>query len=643
MLLESGLRRWAIGAMVLCLACSSTSGSNADAGAEHGGGGSGAAGGSTGTGGASGTGGGAAGTGGGNAGTGGAGGTGGSAGTGGAGAVGGSAGAGAAGGMVGSAGSGGSRGGASGTGGGAAGTGGAGGAGGGATGGSGGGGGASGTGGGVAGTGGAGGGACGSCDDQDPCTVDLCDTTTGCRHVNASACAQPICQLGSSCATWRDSDRDGLSDEWETNGYVDLNCNGVNDGPSVDLQLPGADPAIADVYVQYDWMDYGPLETPCNTNGDCTLEAGQRNATCTGPAPEGFSASCVIPCVVDGDCTSLGPTHATDHCAMVGVKQCVHSHDPVLLAPNGTGGSTALDLVVEAFARHGINLHIVRGHAQPHSHVLSRRTLAELSHSCEGGSLADGTAGAGKYAESLYDLKAGSFDSKRAVVYHYAIFGHHSTCDTQAHCQACPVAFNPDGTPKGYDQFLVGLSGLSEVGGNDFIISLANVINEVGNPPERFLIGGTFMHELGHNLGLDHPIVDQYGLQPNRLSDMSGPLFVSDNGTGSDEVVDYQRVHIPALNEASLDEQTGIGVPEAHRFYIFHSCPPADDTHGINSSWPGDGDVDWDCSGHPFAPDIQTTPVQADIDGNGTMNDILPATDPEWPVLDYRSGGHIGP
>jgi len=380
----------------------------------------------------------------------------------------------------------------------------------------------------VAGTGGAGGGACGSCDDQDPCTVDLCDTTTGCRHVNASACAQPICQLGSSCATWRDSDRDGLSDEWETNGYVDLNCNGVNDGPSVDLQLPGADPAIADVYVQYDWMDYGPLETPCNTNGDCTLEAGQRNATCTGPAPEGFSASCVIPCVVDGDCTSLGPTHATDHCAMVGVKQCVHSHDPVLLAPNGTGGSTALDLVVEAFARHGINLHIVRGHAQPHSHVLSRRTLAELSHSCEGGSLADGTAGAGKYAESLYDLKAGSFDSKRAVVYHYAIFGHHSTCDTQAHCQACPVAFNPDGTPKGYDQFLVGLSGLSEVGGNDFIISLANVINEVGNPPERFLIGGTFMHELGHNLGLVHEGGLLYsteppsaGYKPNYLSVMN--------------------------------------------------------------------------------------------------------------------------
>jgi hypothetical protein len=346
--------------------------------------------------------------------------------------------------------------------------------------------------------------ACGSCDDHDPCTVDVCEPAAGCRHVNASACAQPFCQLGGGCGSWRDSDGDGLSDAWEANGYVDLDCNGADDGPSVDLELPGADPAVADVYVQYDWMDYGPMETPCNTGGDCTIMAGLANATCTGPAPQGFNGSCVLPCVVDADCTALGPTHATDRCAQTGVRQCLHTHDPALLAPDGNGGSTALAAVVEAFARHRINLHVVRGHALPHSHVLSLRPLNAIGDACEGGSLAGGTAGPGRYAESFYDLKAGSFDPRRAVAYHYAIFAHLYQCDTVDHCAVCPAPLNPDGTTKSLSMPIVGRSGAAEISGNDILVSLANYINEVGNPPERFDIGGTFMHELGHNLGMSH-------------------------------------------------------------------------------------------------------------------------------------------
>jgi hypothetical protein len=351
------------------------------------------------------------------------------------------------------------------------------------------------------------GGVCASCDDHDPCTVDVCDPSAGCRHVNASACARPFCQLG-ACASWRDTDGDGLSDVWETNGYVDMNCNGVDDGPSVDLELPGADPAVADVYVQYDWMDYGPMETPCNTNGDCTILAGLAQAACTGPAlTEGYTGSCVLPCAVDADCTSLGPTHATDRCELAGVMQCLHTHDPTLLVPDGNGGSTALATVVETFARHGINLHLVRGSALPHSHVLSLRALDgtdAIAESCEGGSLAAGTAGSGRYAESLYDLKASSFDQSRAVAYHYAVFAHESSCDTAAHCAVCPAPLNTDGSTKSSYQARLGQSGIAELSGNDLVISLGTYVNETGNPPDRFVVGGTFMHELGHNLGLSH-------------------------------------------------------------------------------------------------------------------------------------------
>jgi hypothetical protein len=161
-------------------------------------------------------------------------------------------------------------------------------------------------------------------------------------------------------------------------------------------------------------------------------------------------------------------------------------------------------------------------------------------------------------------------------------------------------------------------------------------------------IAHLLMHELGHNLGLDHPIVDQLGIQPNRLSDMSTQLQTSSTGSTATEVVDYQRVHIPALDESSVNEETGIQVPEAHNFFITHICPPGAGHSGITSEWPGDGPTDWNCSTTGFInplnpPDIQHTPVPADLNGDGDTNDFFPATDPEWPVLDYRSGGHIGP
>jgi hypothetical protein len=89
-----------------------------------------------------------------------------------------------------------------------------------------------------------------SCDDGEACSHDFCDATAGCGHVDVNACAAAECALG-DCGV--DSDGDGLSDAWETNGYVDRNCNGVQDDG--DLDLPGADPSRPDIYLQYDYMD----------------------------------------------------------------------------------------------------------------------------------------------------------------------------------------------------------------------------------------------------------------------------------------------------------------------------------------------------------------------------------------------------
>ncbi len=299
----------------------------------------------------------------------------------------------------------------------------------------------------------------------------------------------PSCS--SSCA---DSDGDGLNDAWENAGGIDINGDGLIDA-KYDVLLPGADPNRQDVYVQYDWMDYAPPGNACTADADCLqISSGHSGETCAGPKLTASALhSCVYICSADSDCTSRGQGHIGERCV---ANACAHTHDPEAGAPG------ALQAVVDSFAAHGINLHILRGKPLPHSTVLSLRQNKDMTDSCEGGSQSSGTAGPGKYAESLYDLKAtGSVDKPR-MAYHYAIFSHYSGCDTALDCHACPPALNPDGSRKIGP--VAGQSGIAEVSGNDFVVSLGSKFQDLEHDPSFLNVGTTFMHELGHNLGLRH-------------------------------------------------------------------------------------------------------------------------------------------
>jgi hypothetical protein len=348
--------------------------------------------------------------------------------------------------------------------------------------------------------------------DAGPCAVEACRDVDGgatCVAVSACGCDKAVCETPDECAC-SDLDGDGLADAWETSDsgpsstppntpYIDNSCNGQWD-PGEAL-LEGAEVNKPDIYVYYDWMDWSPPGNRCPVGFTCpALGSGHAGETCEG-------GLCAYACDDTTDCTSRGVGHVAEQCLFspeAGMDVCQHTHDPEIVAPG------ALQAVVDAFALRGFNLHVVRGAAKPHSLVTSFRTDEVMTDACEGASGAN--AGLGKYAVSLYTLKAGGgtavFPTEAAAVLHYTAFVHYSSCDSNAHCKNCPEALNPDGSPKNWPS--PGMqTGIAEISGNDFIVSLGGRLQDVNLSAWNTVTGlssvsTVFMHELGHNLGIHH-------------------------------------------------------------------------------------------------------------------------------------------
>jgi hypothetical protein len=99
-------------------------------------------------------------------------------------------------------------------------------------------------------------------------------------------------------------------------------------------------------------------------------------------------------------------------------------------------------------------------------------------------------------------------------------------------------------------------SGIAELPGNDFIVSLGSFTNNRGNRDEQ---AGTLMHELGHTLGLRHGGGDNINGKPNYLSIMSYARQFSN--VIKNRPLDYSRAKLPSLDEISLNESLGIQGP----------------------------------------------------------------------------------
>jgi hypothetical protein len=191
-------------------------------------------------------------------------------------------------------------------------------------------------------------------------------------------------------------------------------------------------------------------------------------------------------------------------------------------------------------------------------------------------------------------------------------------------------------------------SGVAPANKLGFMVSLSGVGDDGtacggtpgGSDDEQ---AGTFMHEFGHILGLDHSggdgNADEFNYKPNYPSIMNyayqlkGGAFR--NGT---QVIDFLRDDTIDADESTLTEPLGITIgPNPSKYGTNYRCTvmaPGGGTEKITRLSKSLGPVDWDCS------DTAGDNGKPGFDANGSgKQTTLNGVESDWSRLDFKTGG----
>jgi hypothetical protein len=257
-----------------------------------------------------------------------------------------------------------------------------------------------------------------------------------------------------------------------------------------------------------------------------------------------------------------------------------HSHEPKYRAMEKIIYSFYLAPVPNPDGSTGINLHVdygPRGVMNPETFEQwgSRSQSNALRHDSELGS--KNLLGQYRWSE-FKQIKEANFSQARAPFFHYAVFAH-DLGD------------------------LGSTSGLSRgIGASDFIVSLGSWDSSVGTVNDQ---AGTFMHELGHNLGLRHSgradLLDT-NFKPNFLSVMNYAFQTRGLRVGGrDGYFDYSQFELPTLDEDNLDETVGLNAGTILTDYGTRYWCTMNNERVVNSV----ETIDWDCDGDSTDSGIQ--------------------------------------
>jgi uncharacterized repeat protein (TIGR01451 family) len=353
-----------------------------------------------------------------------------------------------------------------------------------------------------------------------------------------------------------DADGDGLLDSWEQNGF-----NADGDG-TIDVNLPafGANPWRKDVFVEVDCL-VAATHSHCPQK-DAISDAVRSFANAPVANPDG----------------TTGVQLHVDVGSLFG--------EGIISVP-GTGGVTG---TYGNFGGGGDQI------------AEAGNEIIESFNSPKGS------------ATKFADLQEAFFDSRRDLLFRYAIFGHQTNARRATDdCTSGEVNTIPG------DSFIVTLGG-SPVGVDTFPCWTPDANGfSVGSRTQQ---AGTFMHELGHALGLRHGGDQNANDKPNYLSVMNYAfqdcrVTPSPNGflPGG---CDYSRIALPPLMPAILDEIK------------------LDECVGIDAGQLGFGPRKWDADDvleGVTCPAPNTTNVQADINGDGRLDPLTGFND--WANLAY--------
>ena len=375
-------------------------------------------------------------------------------------------------------------------------------------------------------------------------------------------------------STWTakpDADDDGLLDSWEDAKFVDV----LVGASTVRVDLPGADRNRKDLYVQIDWMQDATchVQKPTYDAIKIVYEAF-KNAPVTNP-----SGANGITLHVD-----LGRDSPLDY----------STYTQGMSYANFTGAKW------DTLSRAGSVAYVeVLGSYDAAGRYIWTRPPGVTT---------------GTYFDDLKNRAGGFGPAAREAFFHYTLWGHQ------------------------YES--TGSSGLSRSisgsGGGDFMVTLGKfppfvtcgtIQDGQGTLTDQ---AGSFMHELGHNLGLAHGGDDATNRKPNYVSIMNYlfqnvGLTKKDPATGAivSGIVDYSdasRASLPQIDETRLSENSPtLGTSDYGTAWM---CPFG----AIRTATPiTNASIDWNCNN---VLDAGPASLSANINMDGKVNSDAKCIEP---------------
>src|SRR6185436_1981656 len=197
----------------------------------------------------------------------------------------------------------------------------------------------------------------------------------------------------------------------------------------------------------------------------------------------------------------------------------------------------------------------------------------------------------------------------------------------------------------GKDTLHGGIAELADgLGGDDFLVALGSTGSCGWKPVADVRVyAGTFMHELGHTLGLWHGGKDNLHYKTNYYSVMNY-MWQTPMKWHAPKAwrLDYSRAALPRLIEDHLNENVGLGVPA--NVWPIVTIPYLDNglqirqarlEPGVKVDWSGDGAIQPDVTGDINILNFGQTDCAGIDDWHSSPNDTM-NSHADWPVLQYN-------